>query len=120
LNNLIETCKDGEKGFREAAESIRYAYHQVLFKEYARQRGQFASQLQVQVRLLGADPDRKGSVAGSIHRGWLNLKAAIAHKNDDAIIAECERGEEAALKNYQVIRETYARIQAMEKGKDTP
>lgn len=30
----------------------------------------------------------------------MNMKIAIARKHDPAVIAECERGEEAALKNY--------------------
>jgi len=133
LNGLIETCKDGEKGFREAAEWISNAFYQSLFNDYARQRGQFASRLQAQVRELGSEPDRKGSVAGAVHRGWLNLKSAIARKNDQSIIAVCRRGEEAAIENYeaalkadlpevvmslvesqyQVIKEQHHRIQAM-------
>ena len=27
-------------------------------------------------RRLGGDPDKSGSVSGSVHRGWLDLKAA--------------------------------------------
>lgn len=101
LNGLIETCKDGEKGFREAADAISIGYYQILFQEYARHRAQFASQLQGEVRKLGGDPDRKGSIAGTFHRGWMNLRSAIHLKHDDSILAECERGENAALRNYQ-------------------
>ncbi len=100
LNGLIETCKDGENGFREAAEAVSNAFHRMLLQEYSRQRGKFAAELQGVVRRLGSDPDRKGSIAGTIHRGWMNMKIAIAGKHDPAVIAECERGEEAALKNY--------------------
>jgi uncharacterized protein (TIGR02284 family) len=101
LNGLIETCKDGEKGFREAADAISIGFYQILFQEYARHRAQFASQLQCEVRKLGADPDRRGTIAGTFHRGWMNLRSAINLKHDDSILAECERGESAALKNYQ-------------------
>jgi uncharacterized protein (TIGR02284 family) len=101
LNQLIETCKDGEKGFREASEAITIGFYQILFQEYARHRANFASQLQNEVRKLGADPDRKGSVAGTVHRGWMNLRSAINLRDDDSILAECERGENAAVKNYK-------------------
>lgn len=134
LNGLIETCKDGEKGFREAAEDIDIGYYQILFQEYARQRSQFASALQQEVRKLGGNPDRKGTMAGTIHRGWMNLRSAVNQKTNELIIRECERGEEAALKNYgnalkldlpeslktliitqyQTIRHTHGRIKAME------
>jgi uncharacterized protein (TIGR02284 family) len=101
LNGLIETCKDGEKGFREASDAISIGYYQILFQEYARRRRQFATQLQGEVRKLGADPDRKGSLAGTLHRGWMNLRSAVNLRDDDAILAECERGENAAVKNYK-------------------
>ena len=101
LNNLIETCKDGEKGFREASEAITIGYYQILFQEYARHRAQFASALQAEVRKLGSDPDRKGSVTGTLHRGWMNLRSAINMRDNDSILVECERGENAALKNYE-------------------
>lgn len=134
LNGLIEICKDGEKGFREAAEDIEIGYYQILFQEYARQRSQFASALQQEVRKLGGNPDRKGSMAGTIHRGWMNLRSTVNQKTNELIIRECERGEETALKNYrkaldldlpetlksliqtqyQTIRHTHGRIKAME------
>lgn len=101
LNILIDACKNGEKGFREAAEGVNNAYHQVRLNEYARHRAMFASELQALVRKLGGDPDRKGTVVGSLHRGWMNLKAAIAGKNDDAILVECCRGESAALLHFE-------------------
>lgn len=106
INGLIEICKDGEKGYIEAADAIRNGYYRVLFREYARQRGIFASQLQAAVRTLGGQPGRKGSVSGALHRGWLNLRSAIEGKNDDAIVLECERGEALALKSYKSALET--------------
>ena len=104
FNGLIEICKDGEKGFREAAEDIEIGYYQILFNEYARQRSQFASALQQEVRKLGGNPDRKGSMAGTLHRSWMNLRSSVNHKTNDLIILECERGEKNALKNYQNAR----------------
>ena len=101
LNHLIETCKDGEKGYRKASEEISHAYYRMLFNEFARQRSQFAVQLQGYVRTLNAEPDRKGSMAGVFHRGWMGIKSRVPGRGDDAVIAECERGEEAAVKNYQ-------------------
>ncbi|HEY4490648.1 MAG TPA: PA2169 family four-helix-bundle protein [Acidobacteriota bacterium] len=103
LNQLIETCKDGEKGFREASEAIHNGYFHILFKEYARRRGQFVSQLRTQVRFLGGEPERKGSVAGTLHRGWMNLRTALNKGKDELVIFECERGEEAAVHHYEQV-----------------
>jgi uncharacterized protein (TIGR02284 family) len=101
LNGLIEICKDGEKGYRDAADAIQNGFYHVLFGDYARQRAAFASELQAVVRSLGGIPDRKGTMAGNLHRGWINLRLALESKKDDAIVLECERGESLALKNYQ-------------------
>jgi uncharacterized protein (TIGR02284 family) len=103
LNDLIQTCRDGEEGFRTAAEGIQNEALKTLFNEYSTQRAQFASELKLEVRQLGGDPERKGSTTGSFHRGWINIKSVFTSKNDSAIISECERGEDAAIANYQQV-----------------
>jgi len=101
LNNLIETCKDGEKGFKAAAEGLKSSSIKAKFLEYSRERGQMASELQAEVRRLGGDPDKSGSVSGSVHRGWLDLKAALTGHDDHAVVAEAERGEDVAKGVYE-------------------
>jgi uncharacterized protein (TIGR02284 family) len=101
LNELIVTCKDGEKGYREASEGIQNPFYQMMFGEYSRKRSKFASELQAQVVMLGGQPDRKGTVKGALHRGWMNLKNAIAGHDDDLIVDECRRGEDLAIKQYK-------------------
>ena len=101
LNNLIETCKDGEKGFREAAEGLTNPTVKAKFLEYSRQRAQMARELQDEVRKLGGDPEKSGSVAGTVHRGWLNIRGAVSGKDDHAIAAEAERGEDVAKTAFE-------------------
>ena len=59
------------------------------------------AELKAEVRRLGGDPDKSGTVGGAIHRGWINLKAAVTGKDEEAVIAECERGEEHAAHVYE-------------------
>jgi uncharacterized protein (TIGR02284 family) len=101
LNKLIETCKDGQEGFKTAAEGITRADLKTLFNTFSQQRAQFAAELQNEVRRLGSDPEKTGSVAGSLHRGWIDLKSAVTGNDDNAVISECERGENAAVRNYE-------------------
>jgi uncharacterized protein (TIGR02284 family) len=101
LNNLIETLKDGEQGFRTAADGLKDPQTKSLFQQYSRERGQMAQELQSEVRRLGGDPETSGSVSGSAHRGWMNMKSAITGKDDASIIAEAERGEDVAKKAYE-------------------
>ena len=101
LNNLIETCKDGEQGFRSAADGVKRSDLRTLFLTYSQQRAQFAAELQNEVRHLGGDPEERGSVAASLHRGWINIKSAVTGEDEGAVISECERGEDSAVRNYQ-------------------
>ena len=101
LNGLIETCKDGQQGFQEAAEGVERSDLKSFFGECSIQRSQFAGELQSLVRTLGGDPENSGSIAGSLHRGWINIKAAVTGKDEGSILNECERGEDSAKKVYK-------------------
>jgi uncharacterized protein (TIGR02284 family) len=101
LNNLIETCKDGQEGFKQASEGVKNSELKTLFLTYSQQRAQFAGELQNEVLRLGGDPEKSSSTAGALHRGWINIKSAITGADEGAIISECARGEDSAVSNYQ-------------------
>ena len=107
LNNLIETLEDGVLGFKTAAEGLKSADIKAKFLEYSRQRAEMARELQNEVRRLGVDPEKSGSVSGSLHRGWLDIKSVITGKDDHAIVAEAERGEDVAKSAFEsALKET--------------
>ena len=101
LNELIEACRDGEEGFRTAAQAVDDDHLRTLFNNYCQQRAQLAAELQREVLRLGSQPQSSGSTAGALHRGWVNLKSAIAGHDDGAVLSECERGEDVAIEQYQ-------------------
>lgn len=125
LNNLIETCKDGQQGFKDAAEGTENSELKKTFYDYSQQRSKFAGELQELVRGMGGEPEDSASFTGSIHRGWINIKSAVTGQDETAILNECERGEDVAVKQYkealeetmpenvsEVVRRQYADIQA--------
>ena len=101
LNNLIQTCLDGEEGFRTAAEAVENGRLRLLFTEFSQQRAQLAAELQQEVHRLGDVPESSGSMSAAMHRGWMNLKSVVAGNDEAAIVAECERGEDSAVEQYQ-------------------
>ena len=102
INDLIETLKDGQEGFRQAAEAVEDPDLKSLFHEYSLQRSRFAGELQSEALRLGeTEPEDSSSAAGAMHRTWINLKSAIATRDNHAILAECERGEDSAVKEYE-------------------
>jgi uncharacterized protein (TIGR02284 family) len=100
LNELIETCKDGAKGFATAAERAESAELKSLFSKYSAQRASFAADLDGQVVSLRGKPAESGHVAAAVHRGWIDLKTAFIGNDDKALLNECERGEDYAKKAY--------------------
>ena len=101
LNELIETCKDGQEGFKQAAEGVERSDLKSLFFEFSQQRAHFAGELQSIVQTLGGDPETSGSTAGAVHRGWINIKSAVTGKDEKAVLNECERGEDSATNTYK-------------------
>ena len=101
LNGLIETCRDGQEGFKEAAEGVERSDLKSIFYEYSQQRASYVGDLQSLVQTLGGDPENTGSVAGTLHRGWINIKSAVTGQDDGAILNEAERGEDSAKNAYK-------------------
>jgi uncharacterized protein (TIGR02284 family) len=101
LNNLIETCKDGEYGFRTCAERVESQQLRTVFLERADSCREGAAELQAEVTRLGGRAETDSSTTGTLHRGWVTLKSMLAGDSDQAALDECERGEDAALRRYR-------------------
>ena len=103
LNTLIETCKEGQEGFRLAAEAITddEDLKGFLFS-CSLQRSKFAGELQNEAIALGeADPEQHSTAISALHRGWISLKTVLTGNDNHAILAECERGEDSAVAEYR-------------------
>ena len=102
LNSLIETLKDGQEGFKQAAEAVKDPSLKSLFSEFSLQRSQFAGELQAEALQMGeSEPEESSSASGAMHRAWINLKSAVTSGDDHAILAECERGEDSAVHEFE-------------------
>lgn len=88
VNELIETSRDGEKGFAKSAEEVREPQIKSLFLKRSQICGTAARELEEQMRALGGEVEKGGSVSGALHRGWVNLKASVTGHDTAAILAE--------------------------------
>ena len=125
LNHLVEVCRNGEFGFREAAGAVKDAHLRSILADLSEQREQFAAQLRYQVARLGGKPQNRGSMAGAVHRRWIDLRSSVSTHPSTAVLAECDRGEIKAERAYTaaleselppnvrvIIEEQYAQIKA--------
>ncbi|MFJ7565933.1 PA2169 family four-helix-bundle protein [Herminiimonas sp. NPDC097707] len=101
LNNLIEVCKDGEEAFKSCAENISDTQLKQSFLLFAADCAKADQELRALVIARGGDPETKSSISGTLHRRWIDIKTAIMGKGDEAVLAECERGEDVAVKSYR-------------------
>ena len=106
LNDLIETSKDGQEGFKTCAEDIKHPELKALFAKRSADCATAAAELQAEVRNLGGDPETSTSVAGDLHRRWVDVKSMFTGKDEEAVLNEAERGEDHALKAYKEAIET--------------
>jgi len=101
LNELIETNRDGQQGFQEAADNIQNSDLKQFFANASLERARFAGELQQEVRALGGDPADSSSTAGALHRAWIDIKGTFTGRDESSILSECERGEDSAVKAYR-------------------
>ena len=92
LNSLIKTINDSIQGYQESAKDIGNQRLASMFQDRAMERQKVATMLQAEVGRLGGDPSDGGSILGSVHQIFLDMKSAITGKDDDAILAEVQRG----------------------------
>src|SRR5947208_14373250 len=101
LNDLIETSKDGEEGFRTCADNVKNPTLKAFFEQKSERCREGAVQLQAIVREMGGDPERGSSMSGAMHRFWVKIRGTISGMDDHAILDECERGEDVAKRAYE-------------------
>jgi uncharacterized protein (TIGR02284 family) len=101
IENLIETNKDGQKGYQDAASHVKRGDLKAYFNEQSLERARFAGELQEErIRLGKTDKKDSGSVAGSLHRAWIDTKVSMG-AGDTAILDSVEAGEDRAKEAYQ-------------------
>jgi uncharacterized protein (TIGR02284 family) len=101
LNTLTATLIDSVNGYRDAAENSENSRFQQIFRERADERSQCVEDLRAEVRRLGGNPEDDGSFMGKTHQRFLDLKAAVAGRDEKAVINEVERGEDYLKEKFQ-------------------
>ena len=100
LSHLMTINRDAESGFRTAAENVRNSEVESVFDHYAKQHAKFGQELQEEIKHLHGSPSEGGSLAGAVHRGWMDLKSTLSGHSAKSMLVSCESGEESAESSY--------------------
>lgn len=103
LNELLVKNYDAEKGYLNAIDNIDNDRLKMFFKRRASERSQFAKDLRTEILRYGELPEDSGSFKGTMHRNWMSLKTLFSSNNEEVILEEAIRGEEASLEEYNEI-----------------
>ncbi len=101
---LVETLKDGERGFAAAAEKLRDGDRPewaTTLQRLSEQREGFRREIVDLGHEYGEDVDQSGTVAASLHRGWISLKDALTGDDADAVLKAAATGEDHAVSEYE-------------------
>jgi uncharacterized protein (TIGR02284 family) len=101
LNSLISTTIDSITGYEDAAANSEGGRFQQMFRDRANERQRVVEELRSEVRRLGGEPEEGGSFMGKTHQRFLDLKAAVTGRDDQAIINEVERGEDYLKEKFE-------------------
>lgn len=119
LNSLIATTIDSIDGYEESAKAVDTGRFAEQFQSRANERRQIVGQLRREVTRLGGNPEDDGTLLAGAHRVFLNLKSTVTDRDEEAVIAEVERGEnhiktkfEEALKDDKLSSETRSVIES--------
>lgn len=101
---LVETLKDGERGFAEAADKLRDGEHPewaTTLQRFSEQRAGFWREVVDMGHAYGDDVDESGTVAAAVHRGWIALKDALTGDDAEAVLKAALTGEDHAVSEYE-------------------
>ncbi len=102
LEDLIETCQEGIKSYRDAAEHMVHPDLKTILYRLSQQRVLFEAELKEDMRDMGGDPDKETSdMKGTLQQIWMNFKSGLHGEDTNAIINDCKKIESSAMRSYE-------------------
>jgi uncharacterized protein (TIGR02284 family) len=101
---LVETLKDGERGYASAADKVRDSDHSAwatTLERFSKQRADFRREIVELGHEYQEDVDESGSAAAALHRGWIALKDALSGDDAGSVLAAAITGEDHAVAEYE-------------------
>lgn len=104
LNDLIRINHDRIVGYEKGIEELKEgdADLKTLFTRYIQESRQYADELTHEVTRLGGTPADGTTNSGKIYRVWMDLKAVVTGHDRKTVLENCEFGEDAAQKAYDM------------------
>lgn len=115
LNDLIEINNDRITGYQKAIDETKDidVDLQAVFAKMADESRGYKAELTQAVTRLGGDPVSTATTnSGKIYRVWMDVKATFSGHDRQAVLENCEFGEDAAQKAYKMALASDAEMDA--------
>ncbi len=107
LNNLVVLNNDRIDGYKAAQTETYKEDLRNLFMSLQATSQQFKTELEQVVKQLGGTPDEGTMILGKLHRGWMDVKAAVTGSDSSTILDSCEFGEKTISEAYEDALDEY-------------
>jgi uncharacterized protein (TIGR02284 family) len=103
LNDLVEINNDRIVGYEKALGETKDADEdlKILFATMIDESRKIRLDLANEVQALGGEYERDTTARGKLYRAWMDVRAAFTGHDRHAVLANCERGEDAAQNAYR-------------------
>ncbi len=107
VRSVIQVLHDGQKGLATIASELKDESAKHFFLEETQMRANFAAELENELHRLGIhDVNEGGTVAGTVHRVWADMKSKLGG-GDHTLLETAEQGEDEAKQKYaEALKET--------------
>jgi uncharacterized protein (TIGR02284 family) len=103
LNDLVTINNDRIVGYERALEETKPedADLKALFTSMIDESRKIRVDLAGEVQSLGGEYETGTTASGKLYRAWMDVKAVFTGHDRHAVLANCERGEDAAQSAYK-------------------
>jgi uncharacterized protein (TIGR02284 family) len=103
LNDLVTINNDRIVGYERALEETKTedADLKQLFTSMIDESRKIRVDLAGEVQALGGEFEAGTTASGKLYRAWMDVKAVFTGHSRHAVLANCERGEDAAQNAYK-------------------
>ncbi|OMP78666.1 MULTISPECIES: PA2169 family four-helix-bundle protein [unclassified Chitinophaga] len=102
LNDLVQINNDRIDGYEKALQELKQEDNDLkaLFSSMISESHEIRLALGTEVNALGGDMETSTTTSGKIYRAWMDIKAVFTGHDRHTVLANCERGEDAAQRAY--------------------
>lgn len=103
LNDLLQINNDRAEGFQKVEKIVMESYPKLKgnYDHMVTQAAKMRTELTALISEKGGQAEDTTTVAGALHRTWIDLKNSLTGDRDESTLENVAFGENAAIKAYE-------------------